>query len=303
MDDPKSLSDLSHTPELTEQLIKLSKYKNFSNLLIYGPSGSGRHTRIRCLLNDFFGTSNVHQLQIERREFKINSKVIQVNIARSYYHIEITPSNYNVHDRVIIQDIIKDIAESPGISMLLGNKIKVIVIDQADLLTMHAQQSLRRTMEVYAQTCRFVLCCENISKIIPPLRSRTLAIRVPLPTLSELRVILNDPSWTCTDTNIRKAKLMKQSGVTKIEWEEFVKGIAKMVQKKDSILKIRDKFYQLLSVGVPDYIIFRTLIQELLRLHPERHDVILNHGANYQHRSVMGQKPIYHLEAFVSSLN
>lgn len=60
--------------------------------------------------------------------------------------------------------------------------ISVVVLMEADQLTRDAQNALRRTMEKYAQTCRLILCCDSISKIIDPLRSRCMAVRVAAPS-------------------------------------------------------------------------------------------------------------------------
>lgn len=62
----------------------------------------------------------------------------------------------------------------------------VVVIDQADELTREAQAALRRTMEKYTTNLRLILCCNSLSKLIAPLRSRCLILRVPRPTLPEV---------------------------------------------------------------------------------------------------------------------
>merc|ERR1711904_186756 len=67
---------------------------------------------------------------------------------------------------------------------------KVLVIDDADYLGKEAQHSLRRTMEKYSPVCRLIMCCENTSKIISPLRSRCLSMRVPAPNYKEIYYIM-----------------------------------------------------------------------------------------------------------------
>ena len=62
----------------------------------------------------------------------------------------------------------------------------MVIIDQADELTREAQAALRRTMEKHTSTMRLILCCNSLSKIIAPVRSRCLLIRVARPSEREV---------------------------------------------------------------------------------------------------------------------
>ena len=66
----------------------------------------------------------------------------------------------------------------------------VLILTEVDQLTKDAQHALRRTMEKYTATCRLILCCNSTSKVIDPIRSRCLGIRVPAPTLDEVSITL-----------------------------------------------------------------------------------------------------------------
>lgn len=70
----------------------------------------------------------------------------------------------------------------------------VVIIDQADELSKEAQAALRRTMEKYTSSMRLILCCNSLSKIIAPVRSRCLLLRVGRPDETEIAKVLQSIS-------------------------------------------------------------------------------------------------------------
>jgi replication factor C small subunit len=74
----------------------------------------------------------------------------------------------------IIRHKVKDFAR---MAPLVGADFKVIFLDEADALTNDAQSALRRTMERYSATTRFILSCNYSSKIIEPIQSRCAVYR------------------------------------------------------------------------------------------------------------------------------
>jgi replication factor C subunit 3/5 len=103
-------------------------------------------------------------------------------------------------------------------------------MQEADLLTFDAQQALRRTMEKYAGSCKLFLCCTSLNKIIEPIISRCMVIRLPAPTTEQLIPILQRVSTKeClnvtekfykilaekSDRNVRRAVLMLEASVAK----------------------------------------------------------------------------------------
>ncbi|PIU22286.1 MAG: replication factor C small subunit [Candidatus Diapherotrites archaeon CG08_land_8_20_14_0_20_30_16] len=82
---------------------------------------------------------------------------------------------HNSDDRGIdvVRKTIKDFART----LPLEAEYKIIFLDEADALTQDAQQALRRTMEKYTRTCRFILSCNYSSRIIEPIQSRCVVFR------------------------------------------------------------------------------------------------------------------------------
>jgi replication factor C small subunit len=74
----------------------------------------------------------------------------------------------------VVRNQIKQFARTTPLG---ESTFKILFLDEADALTTDAQAALRRTMESYAQTCRFILSCNYSSKIIDPIQSRCAIYR------------------------------------------------------------------------------------------------------------------------------
>lgn len=74
----------------------------------------------------------------------------------------------------VVRDKIKNFARTSPVG---DADYKVIFLDESDALTRDAQPALRRTMEMYTNTCRFILSCNYSSNIIDPIQSRCTVFR------------------------------------------------------------------------------------------------------------------------------
>ncbi|SCV73342.1 BQ2448_7268 [Microbotryum intermedium] len=199
---PKSLDELQYHAQLSDRLRSLltdgsypdhsavastaQAQTDFPHTLFYGPSGAGKKTRIMCCLRKLYGPG-VEKLRIEQRTFLTPSKrKIEINIVQSNYHIELTPSDAGNYDRSIIQDILKDIAQTQQVDLNAKKRFKVVIINEADSLSRDAQSALRRTMEKFTANLRIILCANSTSRIIGPIRSRCLLLRVGAPSEEEI---------------------------------------------------------------------------------------------------------------------
>ena len=159
-------------------------------MLVYGPSGAGKKTRIVVTLKELFGPG-VEKIKIDSRVFQTTSnRKLEFNIVASVYHLEITPSDVGNFDRVVIQDLLKEVAQTQQVDQSARQRFKVVVINEADHLTRDAQAALRRTMEKYSPNLRLILLANSTANIIAPIRSRTLLVRVAAPTEIEICEVL-----------------------------------------------------------------------------------------------------------------
>lgn len=163
---------------------------DFPHLLVYGPSGAGKKTRIIATLRELYGPG-VEKIKIDSRVFQTTSnRKLEFNIVASVYHLEITPSDVGNYDRVVVQDLLKEVAQTQQVDLAARQRFKVVVINEADGLTRDAQAALRRTMEKYSPNLRLILVANSTSNIIAPIRSRTLLVRVAAPTEEEISSVL-----------------------------------------------------------------------------------------------------------------
>jgi len=145
---PQKLSEVIGQEHATKRIEAFLKKGSLPNLLFSGPAGTGKTTVALCIARQLFGEG-----------WKAN-------------FLETNASDERGIDTIRVK--IKDFAKTKPLG---GLSFKLIYLDEADSLTPEAQQALRRTMENYASTCRFILSCNYSSKIIEPIQSRCAIFR------------------------------------------------------------------------------------------------------------------------------
>jgi len=107
---PGSLDDLTYHDELSVRLQKLASAGEFPHLLFYGCSGAGKKTRINCLLRELYGPGAL-RVRTSTKPYKVSkTKTIDLTVLSSQYHIEMNPADAGIYDRIIVQEVLKNMA-------------------------------------------------------------------------------------------------------------------------------------------------------------------------------------------------
>lgn len=145
---PKTFNEIKGQDAIVEKVRAFVKQQNVPHLLFAGPAGVGKSSLSLVTARELFGEHWQHNF------------------------IELNASDERGID--VIRTKIKDFARTKAISNV---PFKIIFLDECDSLTREAQQALRRTMEHYTHSTRFILSCNYMSKILDPIQSRCVVFK------------------------------------------------------------------------------------------------------------------------------
>jgi replication factor C small subunit len=148
---PHDFEGLVGQEDIVKNVQNLTNSMNIPHLLFAGPAGTGKSTLALIVVKSLFGQ----------------------NWRENY--LELNASDERGID--VVRQKVKDFARTKALGEV---PFKVIFLDEADALTKEAQQALRRTMENYTGTCRFIMSCNYSSKILDPIQSRCVILRFKL---------------------------------------------------------------------------------------------------------------------------
>ncbi|KAG0709387.1 P-loop containing nucleoside triphosphate hydrolase protein [Suillus ampliporus] len=150
---PVTLDDVVSHKDITTTIVKFIEKNRLPHLLFYGPPGTGKTSTILAVARRIYGAEYKKQI------------------------LELNASDDRGID--VVREQIKQFAET---RTLFSKGFKLIILDEADMMTQQAQAALRRVIEQYTKNVRFCIICNYVNKIAPAIQSRCTRFRFsPLP--------------------------------------------------------------------------------------------------------------------------
>ena len=167
---PNILENYVGNKNIKSVISKYLEQNDIQNFIFYGPAGTGKTTLARLIVN---------------------------NLECDYVYI-------NASDERGIETIRDKVSSFASVASF--KPLKVVILDEADFLTIQAQASLRNIIETFSRTTRFILTCNYVERIIDPLQSRCQVLKVVPPTKKitalHLLKILDQENIRHTDEDI-----------------------------------------------------------------------------------------------------
>ena len=160
---PTKLENYVGNENIKAVVAKYIEQNDIQNLIFYGAAGGGKTTLAKLIVQN------------------LNCEFLYIN-ASDERGIE------------TIRDKVQSFA-----SVASFKPIKVVILDEADFLTIQAQASLRNIIETFSRTTRFIMTCNFVERIIDPLQSRCQVLKIVPPTKVD---VAKHMGWVLEQENI-----------------------------------------------------------------------------------------------------
>ena len=269
---PTNLDNYVGNENIKKSISKYIGQNDIQNLIFYGPAGTGKTTL---------------------------AKLIVKNIDCDHLYI-------NASDERGIETIRDKVS---GFASTMSFKpIKVIILDEADFLTIQAQASLRNVIETFSRTTRFILTCNFIERIIDPLQSRCQTLKIVPPSkldivkhlkkitdkeniniekIDDLAIVVNN-NYPDVRKMLNTIQVSTQDNTLKLDTtalvsSNYIKDVLKELSNNKSWTTIRQI---IANANVKDFEeLYRTLYDKSSEYAPGKEGMVAFHVNEYSYQS------------------
>ena len=283
--------------------LKILCKKDITNILVYGPKGSGKLTLVKSLLNTYYNT-NIKQ---STKLVKINNK--ELSFKDSQYYFEIILDNY--YNKKKFEELILYLCGSNDIN----NKFKLIIIKNIEYIRNDSLRIVKYFIEKKSNNIRFIFITSNISNINSFFKGFFLLLRLPYPNKTEiynyvssiynindskLKSIINDTN------NLTSLFLLLEINMINnyiCPYNTFSNKFIKLLtnNKINNILKIRELLYTIMSKNYDLKIICLNILKQILNSKSDKKKEIIELYTKYDNKN-KSFKNIIHIEALLINI-
>lgn len=278
------------------------KFNNHPNIIIYGHKNSGKSLLIEQIMKNIYPGKCI----------KYQSDFFNLLLYSNYYVFNCSYINKKKEFIEYIQNIVLTYDYYRG-------KSKYIILDQFEKVNEHIQNALKVIMEKAYHTCKFIIITNTYTKVIPPICSRCICFRIPLPSHYDKFIF-------CKNLFIKNNKpyndflLLKDCKGKELNWiiykyliyepidlynsvyDRFYLIIHKKKLEKRNIQEIRKITSEIKELDISSTQIMNQFILSLSVDHPYYSKLILT-CSEYNYRIVNSYRELIHLESLFIYLN
>ena len=173
---PSNINKVIQQDEIKQLIASKNKLSDLPHLLLYGPPGTGKTTTALAICKYIFNSDSEHSDNYKKI---IKERVLELNAS-------------DERGIKVVREKIKTFAAQALNHYTNIPFFKIIILDEADVMTNDSQFALRRIMEQFSHITRFILICNYVTKIIPPLSSRCSRYKFNTISLSSMKTIISN---------------------------------------------------------------------------------------------------------------
>jgi replication factor C subunit 2/4 len=173
---PHTINKVIQQEDIKQLISSKNNLSNLPHLLFYGPPGTGKTTTALAICKYIFASNQIHSSKYSKI---LSERVLELNASdeRGIKVVRDKIKSFASHALHIYEDI---------------PNFKIIILDEADVMTNDSQFALRRIIEKYSHITRFILICNYVTKLIPPLSSRCSRYRFNAINICSMQTIIKN---------------------------------------------------------------------------------------------------------------